>query len=136
MDKRFFAVFGGIGEWEFSIHYGGAVGRIRELGRPPADDEEPHHQRLGVCNHCGLKNLTYRHWNLAMPVCVFYTGKTGLASELSKLFPGRQRPGIKSKADATPVASAFDHDSRRSRVPTVHSKVDSTENSEEPDKRG
>jgi len=64
-------------------------------------------------------------------ICI-YTGKMGLANELSELFPVRQRPGIKSKDADAPVASAFDHGSRRCRVPTVHSKVDSTENSEEP----
>ena len=89
----------------------------------PVDDAEPHHYRLDVHNHCGSKSITYRHWNPAMPVCAFYTGKMGLASELSKLFPGRPRPGIHPRLIPRPLPVL--HGSRRFRVPTVHSKVDS-----------
>jgi len=38
-----------------------------------------------------------------MPVCAFYNGKMGLASELSMLFPGRQRPGIHPRLMPCPL---------------------------------
>jgi len=56
----------------------------------------------------------------------------GLASELSKLFPVRQRPEIHPRLMTRPLPVPFDNGSRRCRLPTVHSNVDSTENSEEP----
>jgi len=64
-------------------------------------------------------------------MCILHW-ENGFGQRTFQAFPRAATARYSSKDDDMPVASAFDHGFRRCRVPTVHSKVGSTENSEEP----